>query len=99
MNYWRGYMDWPLNSTWKCETCGKNAGLEWGLIHAQCRCNHCHTEYRMRDNQKQIVDTPICQLKEEYKKAARAAVAKYNVAIDEITDEQWDELLAEQEAN
>jgi hypothetical protein len=88
-------MDWELDNNWLCPTCGKNEGLEWGLIHAQCRCNVCHTEFTMRTNDEQntIVIIPICMLKEEYKEPIKQIYAKYHVTIDEMTDEMFDEFM------
>lgn len=98
MKYWRGYMDWTIDSHWKCETCGEYQGLEWGLIHAQCRCNNCHTQYFMRadDEQKTILTIPKCLLKDEYQEPARKAWIKYHVPIDSLSDSQWDEFLKEE---
>jgi len=99
MEYWRGVMDWPLDKDWRCETCGQNVGLEWGMVHAQCRCNDCHTEYYMRDDDEQrtILVTPKCMMKNEYKEPARLAWARYQISIDELSDEQWDECFKELE--
>jgi trehalose-6-phosphate synthase len=94
MDYWKGQMDWPLDKGWKCETCGVNEGLEWGLVHAQCRCNKCHTEYYMRDENDKIVTTPICTLKREYKEPAKRLWEKYHIPIDETNDAQWDEFVS-----
>ena len=96
MEYWRGGMDWPLDGDWKCETCGRNVGLEWGMVHAQCRCNDCHTQYYMRaDNEERtILKTPKCMLKDEYKTPLKDAWGKYGIPIDELSDEQIDEFMA-----
>ena len=98
MEYWRGQMDWPLERAWKCETCGENHGLEWGLVHAQCRCNKCHTQYYMRadDEERTILTNPKCMLKDEYKEPARQAFMAYNIPIDELSDVQWDEFVGEE---
>lgn len=95
MNYWRGRMDWPLDKDWVCETCERNVGLEWGLVHAQCRCNDCHTQYKMRadDKERTIPTKPKCMLKEEYRIPAQEAYKKYQIPIDTLTDEQWDEFM------
>ena len=97
MEYWRGYMDWPLDKDWKCPTCNENAGLEWGLVHAQCRCNNCHTEFTMRqdDEQRTIVKTPICTLKDEYKEPIRQVWQKYHIPLEEVTEEQLNEFMVE----
>jgi len=101
MNYWRGQMDWPLDENWNCPTCGQNAGLEWGMIHAQCRCNVCHTQFTMRknDEQRTIVNTPICLLKDDYKEPLRLAYAKYKVPIDETSDDMIDEFMEVADVN
>ena len=94
MNYWEGFMDWPKNANWKCETC-QHTELVWGLIHSQCRCDICHTEYRMQDDDNKVVDIPICMLKEEYKTPARAGWIKFHTPISEWGDSEWDEVIAE----
>ena len=95
MDYWRGVMNWPIDKDWVCDTCGENHGLEWGLIHAQCRCNECHTQYFMRDSDA-IFTRPKCALKDEYKEPAKKAWAKYHLPVDELSDEQWDEFKEEE---
>ena len=96
MEYWRDVMNWPVDSDWKCETCRKNEGLKWGMVHAQCRCNNCHTQYYMRedDEPRTILTTPGCMLKEEYKEPIRKAYEKYQIPIDEMTDDMIDEFMA-----
>lgn len=89
MEYWRGLMNWPIDSKWKCEICEKYEGLTWGLVHAQCRCNVCHTQYGMRDKDGKVVTFPICQLKPEYHKAFKIIWDKDFIPEDEVTDEQW----------
>jgi hypothetical protein len=93
MEYWRGYMDWKLDNGWVCPTCGKNEGLEWGLVHAQCRCNVCHTEFTMRNKDEAVVTTPICMLKDEYKEPVKKIYDKYQVPIEEMTDEMFNEFI------
>ncbi len=96
MEYWRGEMDWPLDTDWKCEICGTNSGLEWGLIHAQCRCNSCHSPYWMRDASKPdepIVTRPISGIKDEYKEPIRQAVNALGKREDELTDADIDEFM------
>lgn len=97
MYYWQGNMNWPLAPDWKCEICGKNEGLTWGLVHAQCRCNNCHTPYRMRDEMEIVVNIPICQLKPEYYEAFKTIWEIYHIPIEEVNDEQWQESLAKQD--
>jgi predicted ATP-dependent serine protease len=91
MNYWEGYMSWPLKEGWICETCG-NRDLEWGLINGQCRCTYCHTEYMMREDTT-ILDIPKSLLKEEYKIPLKKIWEKYQVEVDRVTDEQYDEFM------
>lgn len=92
MEYWEGYMNWPLIDGWKCQTCGTNAGLTWGFVHAECRCNKCHTGYYMRADGK-VTDTPVCLLKSEYREPARIGYDIYNIPISEWTDAEWDRAI------
>lgn len=96
MEYWQGLMNWPIDRKWKCETCGTNTGLEWGLVHARCRCNQCHTQYHMRDD-KEILTWPKCMLKDEYKEPAKLAWERFATPVDELTDEQWDKFVTSKE--
>ena len=95
MNYWQGAMNWPTERDWACETCGKNVGLEWGLVHAQCRCNECHTEYYMRNNDKErtLRTVPLSMLKDDYKEPIKKAYERYGLPVDRLTDEQFDEFM------
>jgi len=92
MEHWRGYMNWPLDPTWACETCG-DCVLIWGLPHGVCRCHTCHTQYAMRANGERV-KTPVCRLKPEYKQPAAWGWAKWQEPISEWTDEMWDEAFA-----
>ena len=92
MEYWEGWMDWPLKEGWVCETCGKYAGLTWGLVNGRCRCDICHTEYMMRDGKK-IVDIPISMLKPEYKDPARIGWERFKEPITDWNDDMWDEVI------
>ena len=92
MEYWRGVMNWPVIRDWKCEICGEQHMI-WGLPHALCRCNTCHTQYRMRDKEGNKVITPICQLKPEYCGPAKMGYKRYAAPIDEFTDKQWNILF------
>ena len=100
MEYWQGYMNWPLDRDWVCETCGRDAGLEWGIVHAQCRCNDCNTENTMRadDEPRTILITPRCRLKDEYREPIKQVFAKYQVPIDEMTDGMIDEFMQTEKA-
>lgn len=94
MNYWRGFMDWPIKPDWLCEVCGEYKGLTWGLVHAQCRCNNCHAVYTMRDGADKVVDTPISQLKDEYRAPAIAGFKKFQIPLSKFTEQQWAEVMA-----
>lgn len=94
MNFWEGYMNWKLVDGWKCQTCGSN-DLIWGLVHAQCRCNVCHTQYYMRDDNGNITDNPICLLKDEYKEPAKIGWNKYNLPLSVWDDEMWNTAFEE----
>ena len=97
MEYWQGGMDWAIDSGWTCDTCGENIGLEWGMVHAQCRCNRCHTQYTMRadDAERTILTTPKCMLKDEYREPIKQVWQKYQVTMSEMTDEMIDEFKGE----
>jgi len=103
VEYWRSAMNWPVDKGWKCETCGSNVTpndsptiwptasfLIWGMIHGECRCVICHTQYMMRDRELNIVTKPINQLKPGYKAAARIGFQAWRDPINTWTDEQWD---------
>ena len=90
-SYWRGLMNWPLNPDWKCETCEQQAGLTWGLVHGECRCDQCHTQYTMRAaSGEHRLTVPLSLLREEYKAAAHFLWKQYRLPVDEASDEQWD---------
>lgn len=89
---WGGAMDWPVAEDWVCETCGGQR-LEWGLRNGTCRCYNCHTQYRMRDNQLNVVNIPISQLKEEYREPVKEGWKLYETPISEWTDEMWDQVM------
>jgi hypothetical protein len=95
-DYWEGYMNWPRDPDWTCEICGKNAGLTWGLAHAECRCNLCHAVYTMRDwtqDGDPIVTTPICRIKPEYREAAVKIWKDLAKPLDEVSESVWDQYL------
>lgn len=97
MEYWKGVMNWPIDPNWECETCGRSpniimGGLTWGFVNGVCRCNHCHTEYSMRDGDT-ILTTPVSRLKPEYKEPMKLGYAKYKLPIAELTDEMLDEFM------
>ena len=94
MEAWYGVMDWPLDVNWKCEICGE-VNLLWGIPHALCRCETCHTQYRMRDEEDKVVTIPICQLKEEYYEPAKILYQKLKIPMTQWTDEQWDKTMKE----
>ena len=90
MEYWSGIMNWEIDESWKCETCGEAQSLIWGLPHALCRCCQCHTPYRMRDTDGNVTTKPIHQLKEEYIEPAKKGWQKYKKPIDEFSVVEWD---------
>ena len=98
MKAWYGIMDWPLDTSWKCEICG-SLNLLWGLAHGTCRCEICHTQYRMRDEKDKIVTIPICQLKKEYYQPAKKLYQKLKIPMTQWTDKQWDEAISEKVNN
>jgi hypothetical protein len=94
MQYWKGYMNWPIDKNWNCETCDGGRYLIWGMPHAVCRCKHCHTQYAMRDFSQEddpVVTVPISRLREEYKQPARLGWQIHRVPITEWDDNMWDE--------
>lgn len=90
MDYWQGYMNWPLSKDWVCEICGEKVWLEWGMMHAQCRCSLCHTQYRMKDDKDKMVDIPICQIKPEYYETWKKLWQNLHKPLEQITDEEWE---------
>ena len=92
-------MDWPVVEGWACSTCGGDRWeLIWGLVHGVCRCDMCHTQYKMRDlNTGEITDTPILLLKPEYIVPARIAFEVYRKPISELTDQEWERCFEEEE--
>jgi hypothetical protein len=102
MEYWRGMMNWPIETEARCETCDMAflsqlsgfpiaCSLTWGLVNGECRCDYCHTKYMMRSGDA-ILTKPISRLKEEYKEAARIGWQRFGTHIDTWTKDQWDEL-------
>ena len=89
MEYWHGYMDWPLDPNWACEICGHHV-LIWGFVHGVCRCETCHTQYAMRVDGERV-ETPSCRLKLEYRQPAVWGWARWQKPISEWTDDMWDE--------
>lgn len=95
MDYWRGYVDWELSYHWNCWACG-NKSLEWGMIHAECRCTVCGVHYFMRDENGQRVTVPISMTKDEYVEPFKLIWAKYHRHIDEVPDSLWDEYMTKE---
>jgi hypothetical protein len=91
MNYWSGYMNWPLDEDWRCEICGGYYGLTWGMVHAECRCNNCHALYSMRanDEQRTVLTKPRLILRAEFIQPAKEAWAKTCRVLEKITKEEW----------
>ena len=98
MDYWSGYMNWPLAADWKCEFCG-HRGLTWGMIHAECRCAKCHMVYKMRDEEGEVIDMPQCRLKDEYHEAFKAIWNNSETPLDQVTDDVWDSHIPEGESD
>jgi hypothetical protein len=88
IEWWKGWMDWPLDKDWECVVCGRRQ-LMWGFIHAQCRCDACHTQYRMRDLETdEVVATPICMLKPELRDIIIELYQIERIPIDEMDIER-----------
>lgn len=68
--------------------------LTWGLVHATCRCNRCHTPYRMRGDDDKPITTPICSVKPEYREAAKWAWKEWEQPVDELSDYKWDKAIS-----
>lgn len=97
MDYWQGCMNWPLAKDWVCPVCGENAGLEWGVRHAQCRCNACHARFTMVEWDKPgkpVVDRPIPTIKPEYAQAEQWLWERNHRPLDEYEDADWDASFA-----
>ncbi len=90
MNYWEGYMDWPLDKEWRCEICGGRA-LTWGIVHAMCRCDRCHVHYMMRDKGKdEVITVPRSIIKPEYGEAFKTIFRETSKRLEDVADEEWD---------
>ena len=90
MEYWQGIMNWSIVGNWKCEICGENKGLTWGIVNGMCRCNNCHTTYMMRIGDK-IINIPKIRIKPEYLKAVKKAWNEENIFVDKMdfNEEEW----------
>jgi hypothetical protein len=49
----------------------------------------------MRNDDGDVVDVPICMLKEEYKKAAKVGYETLHKPISEFTDAEWEVVMRE----
>ena len=87
------WMNWPLDTDWVCEICGTR-WLTWSLQHGICCCDTCHAQYTMRDKER-ICTRPQCLLKPDYHSAFKSLWSQLHKGIDEITDDEWDSVLAE----
>ena len=94
MNYWEGYMNWPVKNGWKCETCGDYEGMTWGFVHGTCRCNQCHAQYTMRDKKGNAVDIPLSLLKDDYKEPAKTGWELFKTPMSEWEDSEWEQAIA-----
>ncbi len=100
MEYWRGFMNWPIAQDWACEICNTKHNystwsLTWGMCHAECRCNICHATYRMRDTNGEIVFVPILSLQFEYINLVKRGWVKYKTPYTCWEEKIWDELIKE----
>jgi hypothetical protein len=97
MECWHDMMNWPLTPGWKCEICGYDppwgTGLTWGLVNGVCRCDQCHVEYTMK-REGEVLTTPFCLLKPEYRAAFERIWAEHQTPVDEVTDAMWDRYLS-----
>jgi len=94
LEYWNGWMNWPVRLGWTCQTCGKDHGwLEWGIVHGTCRCGNCHTQYDMGTARQKKLE-PQCRLKSEYKAPAKWAWEQWQIPVDELSDTKWKEAFA-----
>lgn len=100
MSQWYGVMNLSLPEGWACQTCEEGgvrlagyavAGFTWGLVHGTFRCDRCHTQYTWR-NGKEILDSPLCRLREEYVELARRGWKKFHTPISGWTDQMWEEV-------
>ena len=92
MDYWRGGMDWPTTAGWSCWACGSGAEyLEWGLIHAECRCSTCGVHYFMRDDNGNRVEIPIVSTNDPYIEPFKRIWADLRTHIDEVDDSTWED--------
>ena len=91
VEYWRGYMDWPLDENWKCDICDGYFGLTWGLVHGECRCNRCHAIYQMcaNDKERTVLIKPICLVRPIFIQPAKLFYEHTGKPIDEATKEDW----------
>ena len=83
-------MNWPLDEDWVCPICGERAGLTWGFIHGECRCNNCHAEFMMRDHDNNILTTPMSLVKEEYAEPAKFAWKNWHIPLDMLDNTDWE---------
>lgn len=91
MNYWEGIMNWALDKDWKCEICGGDYGLTWGLVHGECRCNQCHAVYSMRadDEARTILTKPRCSIKESFRQPAKQFYSQTRKPLEDATKDDW----------
>ena len=101
-------MNWPIKWGWKCEICGNqpvgidgigllSVGLYWGIVHARCYCSKCHTPYRMRDKDDNVVITPICQVKEDWIETTKSLWNTHGEGYTDLDDGAWEKEYAIQQ--
>jgi hypothetical protein len=69
--------------------------LEWGLVHATCRCTRCHVPYRMRDGEQKIVTTPLHMIKVEYARAVKILWNESGIACEDMPLDRLNEIAIE----
>ena len=79
-------MNWPLDESWACETCGERI-LIWGMVHGVCRCDECHTVYRMRDGTERVT-TPINCIDSKWYPAYKKLWDDRHETFEAYTDEE-----------
>jgi hypothetical protein len=89
-DYWSGWMNWPLDPDWRCETCkSEHISLTWGFIDGVCHCDVCHTVYTMRPDG-EITTVPVCIHKPEMIPAIRAGWQAFKQPLSLWTDAMWE---------
>lgn len=74
-----------------------NNAMTFGLVRGECRCNVCHTPYKMVDGHRTPVTTPINKVKPEYRLAVIALWERTQCKVDEMELNALEEVLKEGE--